>query len=52
LLDRVMADERVQTVKPLPEQLAMLERIRGLVGAESGKQRRRAAPHADHRTLQ
>ena len=32
LLDRVLTDERVQKHKPLPEQLAMLERIRGTVG--------------------
>ncbi|GAB3762521.1 hypothetical protein GCM10028796_14410 [Ramlibacter monticola] len=32
LLDRVLKDERVQKLKPLPEQLAMLERIRTTVG--------------------
>jgi len=51
LLDRFMADERVQSIKPLPEQVAMLERIRGLVGA-GAKQRRRTPAHADRRTLQ
>jgi len=37
-LDQLLADERVQKFKPLPEQIATLERIRGLVagaGAES-----------------
>ena len=52
LLDRLLADKRVQSVKPLPEQVAMLERIRGLVGAENVKQRRRAPTHAGQRTLQ
>jgi hypothetical protein len=52
LLDRLLADERVQSVKPLPEQLAMLERIRGLVGAKNVKQRRGAPAHAGQRTLQ
>jgi hypothetical protein len=31
LLDKLMADERVQTAQPTPEQLAMLERIRGVL---------------------
>jgi pimeloyl-ACP methyl ester carboxylesterase len=52
LLDRLLADERVQNVKPLPEQLAMLERIRGLVSAEGAKQRRRVPTHEERRTLQ
>ena len=52
LLDRLLADERVQSVKPLPEQLAMLERIRGLVGAKNVKQRRSASTLAGPGTLQ
>jgi nitrogen-specific signal transduction histidine kinase len=32
LLERVLKDERVQKLKPLPEQVAMLERIRTKVG--------------------
>jgi hypothetical protein len=52
LLDRLLADERVQSVKPLPEQLAMLERIRGLVGAKNVKQRRSAPTLAGPGTLQ
>jgi hypothetical protein len=35
LLQRLMADERVQDMKPLPEQVAMLERIRSTVGSGS-----------------
>ena len=41
LLERLLADQRVQKVKPLPEQVAMLERIRTTVGG--GGPRRRAA---------
>ncbi|HTT38764.1 MAG TPA: DUF3141 domain-containing protein [Burkholderiales bacterium] len=53
LLDRLMADHRVQSVEPLPEQLAMLERIRGLVGgAEPAKQRRVPTARAGQRVLQ
>jgi pimeloyl-ACP methyl ester carboxylesterase len=35
LLQRLLADDRVQHMKPLPEQVAMLERIRSSVGAGS-----------------
>jgi hypothetical protein len=31
LLDQLMADERVQTAQPTPEQLSMLDRIRGVL---------------------
>ena len=36
LLDRVLKDERVQKLKPSPEQIAMLERIRTAVGGNGG----------------
>ncbi|MBC5785701.1 DUF3141 domain-containing protein [Ramlibacter sp. USB13] len=42
LLERLLADKRVQGVKPLPEQVAMLERIRTTVGGNGGA--RRAPP--------
>ena len=42
LLDRLLADQRVQKVKPLPEQVAMMERIRTTVGGNGGKRRRPA----------
>jgi pimeloyl-ACP methyl ester carboxylesterase len=35
LLDRVLADERVQHLRPTPEQAAMLARIRQVLGAEA-----------------
>ena len=34
LLDRLLADRRVQSAKPSAEQLAMLERIRGVLGSK------------------
>lgn len=46
LLDRLLKDKRVQGLKPLPEQVAMFERIRTLVGARPPAQpaaRRRTA---------
>lgn len=43
LLERLLADQRVQKVKPLPEQVAMLERIRTTVGGGNGGRRRRAS---------
>lgn len=43
LLDRLLADQRVQKVKPLPEQVAMLERIRTTVGGNASAARRRPA---------
>jgi hypothetical protein len=43
LLDRLMADERVQTRKPSAEQVAMLERIRQLVGGNAAAAPRRIA---------
>ena len=42
LLDHVLADKRVQKVKPLPEQVAMMERIRTSVGAGNGGSRSRS----------
>lgn len=43
LLDKLMADERVQSTKPTPEQLAMLERIRGVLSGKPARERRLAA---------
>ncbi len=36
LLNQLMSDQRVQKAKPLPEQIAILERIRTSVGAGNG----------------
>jgi pimeloyl-ACP methyl ester carboxylesterase len=66
LLERLMSDKRVQSVQPAPEQLAMLERIRAVVGSKNGKAavgdgeprrpaapaRRRTTAHAAPRRLQ
>jgi hypothetical protein len=41
LMERLLGDQRLQKVKPLPEQIAMLERIRGAFGAEAAAGRRR-----------
>lgn len=43
LLERLLADQRVQKAKPLPEQVAMLERIRLSVGGGRNGARRRPA---------
>lgn len=44
LLDKLMADERVQAAQPTAQQLDMLERIREVLGPrETGKRRREAA---------
>ncbi len=44
LLDKLMADERVQAVQPTEQQLDMLDRIREVLGPrESGGRRREAA---------
>jgi pimeloyl-ACP methyl ester carboxylesterase len=40
LLDKLMADERVQHAKPTPEQLAMLERIRAVLSGKPLRERR------------
>jgi hypothetical protein len=40
LLDRVLADKRVQSAKPSAEQLAMLERIRGVLGPKGARRPR------------
>jgi pimeloyl-ACP methyl ester carboxylesterase len=40
LLDRLLADERVQRVKPSSEQLAMLERIRTLLASTAARRPR------------
>jgi pimeloyl-ACP methyl ester carboxylesterase len=66
LLERLMSDKRVQSVQPAPEQVAMLERIRAVVGSKNGKPaagngeprrpaapaRRRTTAHAAPRRLQ
>lgn len=41
LLDKLLADQRVQKRKPLPEQVAMLARIRTTVGGDASVARRR-----------
>lgn len=43
LLDKVMADERVQTAQPTPEQVAMLQRIRAVLSGRPVRERRLAA---------
>jgi pimeloyl-ACP methyl ester carboxylesterase len=43
LLDRLLADRRVQGVEPSAEQLAMLERIRGVLGASAPARSHRSA---------
>ena len=43
LLDRLLADERVQHVEPTREQMAMLERIRGLLRTAGGPRPRMVA---------
>ena len=40
LLDRLLADERIQRVKPSSEQLAMLERIRGVLSSTAARRPR------------
>jgi hypothetical protein len=40
LLDRLLADKRVQQVALLPDQAAMLERIRGVLGSAAGRRPR------------
>jgi len=47
LLDKLMADERVQNAQPTPEQLAMLERIRTVLSGRPARERRLTAvrPH-------
>jgi hypothetical protein len=40
LLDKLMADERVLHAKPTPEQLAILERIRAVLGGKPVRERR------------
>jgi len=43
LMDRLLADKRVQNSKPTAEQMAMLERVRGVLGARPAGGRRLAA---------
>jgi len=43
LLEKLMADERVQNAKPTAEQLAMLERIRAVLSGRPVRERRLAA---------
>jgi pimeloyl-ACP methyl ester carboxylesterase len=56
LLDHLLADERVQKFKPLPEQVAMLDRIRHAVGGgasgNGGRRPRRAPARAQRGSLQ
>jgi pimeloyl-ACP methyl ester carboxylesterase len=40
LLDRLLADRRVQSARPSAEQLAMLERIRGVLGSKGARRPR------------
>jgi len=42
LLDRLLADRRIQSTEPSADQIAMLERIRGVLGS--------AAPARPHRS--
>lgn len=51
LLERVLADKRVQTDKPSPEQFAMLERIRGVLSESkpAGGRRLAAVKHGKAR---
>ena len=43
LLDKLMADERVQRANPTPEQIAMTERIRAILNGKPVRERRLAA---------
>jgi hypothetical protein len=43
LLDKLMADQRVQSVQPSPEQVAMVERIRSVLGGPPVLERHIAA---------
>ncbi|HZN46752.1 MAG TPA: poly(3-hydroxybutyrate) depolymerase, partial [Ramlibacter sp.] len=43
LLERVLADQRVQKMKPSPEQLAMLERIREALPVQASNVRKMPA---------
>ena len=51
LMDRLLADQRVRKLKPLPEQVAMLERIRHTIGADGAAKGRRAPARAGRRAL-
>jgi hypothetical protein len=42
LLDRLLADKRIQSAEPSDEQKTMLKRIRGLLGTASGGSRKQA----------
>jgi hypothetical protein len=44
LLETLLADQRVQKIKPQPEQLQLLQRIRDSVGAGNGAARTRRRP--------
>jgi pimeloyl-ACP methyl ester carboxylesterase len=46
LLDQLLSDQRVQKIKPLPEQVAMLERIHRAVGASAAAGGRRVPARA------
>jgi hypothetical protein len=45
LLDRLLADRRVQSVEPSADQLAMLERIRGVLASAPARPHRSATRH-------
>ena len=49
LFDQLLEDQRVQKTKPLPEQVAMLERIRHTIGADGAAKGRRAPARAARR---
>jgi hypothetical protein len=51
LMERLLADQRVQKFKPLPEQVSMLERIRVAVGP-AGRARARPVARAERSRLQ
>lgn len=46
LLDKLMADQRVQAVEPTAQQLDMLDRIRGVLGPRAAGRRRQEAAGA------
>jgi hypothetical protein len=50
LLDRVLADKRVQRIEPTPEQLAALTRIRRVLGVAASRTARPRAPQHKPRT--
>jgi hypothetical protein len=51
LVDRLLADQRVQKLKPLPEQVAMLDRIRRTIGADGTAKGHRVPARAGRRVV-